>query len=416
MEFELDTKIVINVESSNLSEITIAFLKSLAPIFEAMVSMIMLHYQEKYSKNGKITELLNLESGCSWHWKCKKGYRGITIKSLFGKIYLPNPVVLIKQKDGKNYKKVIGRKLLAISPYAQIPDFMKQMIGTLGSLMSFRNVAKSMGVFSIFRISLGSIWQSLQWTASRLAISHLPQTSKQDVILEADGTGISTLKSGKRGSEAKILMQRKEGGGLHFLGVSVGKYGLKEDWESLFSSMKALFDNTKKYILVADGDQTIMDVYKNATLKSYAFFQRCLWHIPHQIKYMLWKDKATKEERKEILKLTYSAFLLNKSISFEELSDYTSMKLARIENLIERCKKLGFNTCSTFLQNTKTHAFVLGRSVKDNHNTSLIERAMRSIKQRTRYATWNDKSVQNLIKVRLNHFYNDKDVGLHFYT
>ncbi len=416
MQFELHTKIVINVESSNISEITTSFLKSLAPVFESLVCSVMLHYRDVYVKKGMMFGLLGLEKGDNWSWKSMNGYNTIKVNSLFGKITLPNPVVKIKRKDGSVCSKVLGRKLLSMSRYAQIPDFMKSMIGVLGSLISFRNVEKSMKVFGIFRISLSSVWRSLQISADRLVIKVLPQEEFQDEILEADGTGISTLHSGKRGSEAKVLMQRKAGGGLCFLGVKVGKYSNKSDWKSLFTSIKVFFNGLKRLVLVADGDQSIMEVFKEISSKKYVFFQRCLWHIPHQIKYMLWKDKATKEQRNEILSLTYNAFLLRKTVSIEELADYISMKLLRIENLMIRCKAYGLTTCLTFLQNAKDHAFVLGRSIKDNHNTSLTERAMRTIKQRTQYAVWSEKGAENVIKIRLNHFYNDNSIGLYFET
>jgi hypothetical protein len=290
------------------------------------------------------------------------------------------------------------------------------MLAGLGGLMSFRNVAKSMKVFGIFRASLNSIWRSLQNSAEGLVIKVLPQEYVQDEILEADGTGVSTLNSGKRGSEAKLLMQRKIGGGLRFLGAKVGKYSDKSDWGGLFMPIKYFLNKVNRLVLVADGDQNIIEVFIEISKKKCVFFQRCLWHIPHQIKYMLWKDKASKDQKNEILSLTYNAFLLRKTISIEELADYISMKLLRIENLIIRCKTYGLTTCLTFLQNAKDNAFLLGPSAKNNHNTSLTERAMRTIKQRTRYALWSDKGAENVIKIRLNHFYNDNSIGLYFHT
>ena len=131
---------------------------------------------------------------------------------------------------------------------------------------------------------------------------------------------------------------------------------------------------------------------------------------------MLWKDKASKEERKNILKLCYSAFLLKKTISLEQFAEYVQLKWLRIENLIMDCQKRGFQTCATFLQNAKNYAFNVGRKPSDNHNTSLTERSMRTIKQRTRYAVWSDKGAENVIKIRLNHFYNNQLIGLHFGT
>lgn len=424
MQFELQAKVVINVESSNILGITTSFLKSLAPIFTTMVSMVMFHYRDAYEKKGYITSLLSLEDGDSWCWKSKEGYNTITINSLFGKIILPNPVVRIKKRDGHICSKVLGRKLLSVSPFCQIPDFMRQMLGSLGGLMSFRNVEKSMKVFGIFKVSLGSIWHCLQWSVSHLSISLKEKTtttnSVETIVLESDGTGVSTLKSGKRGSEIKVLMQRKENGHLHFLGVKVGKYSDKLDWEALFDDFKKGFSTlknvVKKCILVADGDTTVIDVFNNLFLNGKVFFQRCLWHIPHQMKYMLWKDKAEITQKKHILNLTYSAFLLRKTVSAQEFKPYILMKLNRIQELIEECKNLGLNTCATFLQNAKKNAFVLGKATTENRNTSLTERAMRTIKQRTRYAVWSEKGAENAIKIRLNHFYNQNEIGLYFHT
>jgi hypothetical protein len=415
MQFEHSAKIEIKVESCNLQSILSSFLLSLAPIFGALVSAVMLHYAVVYGKSGALSSLLGLSSGDKWHWKSKKGYKSITINTLFGKVKLPNPVVEITRSNGKKEKMVLGRKLLEVSAYAQIPDFMKEILGSLGGLMSFRNVEKSMRSFGIFRVCLSSIWGSVGWAAARLSLL-AEETRNQDETIEVDGTGVSTLKSGKRGSEVKVVMQRKEKGGLRFLGAKVGSYGLKSDWEALLSPLKALIEKGKRCILVADGDDTPMNIWKNLGQKGYAVCQRCLWHIPHQLKYMLWKDKATKEQKKNILTLCYAAFKLRKEVKPEEFAQYIQMKILRIENLILQCRKLGFETAATFIHNAKEIAFVLGRSTNDNHNTSLTERAMRTIKQRTRYAVWSDKGAQNVINLRLNHFYNRSFKGLLFRT
>ncbi|MDZ7934264.1 MAG: hypothetical protein U5M51_04720 [Emticicia sp.] len=361
MQFELQAKIVINVESSNILGITTSFLQSLAPIFATMVSMVMFHYRDEYEKKGRIPFLLGLEAGASWSWKSKQGYNTIVINSLFGKVILPNPVVKIKRKDGSKSSKVLGRKLLEVSPFSQIPDFMKELLGTLGGLMSFRNVEKSMKVFGIFKVSLGSIWCSLQWSAKALILKikecDNSDNTEQSIVLETDGTGVASSKSGKRGSEIKVLMQRKAGKGLCFLGVKVGKYSSESDWKCLFDDFKKKFSSLKKTVknctLVADGDSTVIDVFNTLSIDAVKTFQRCLWHIPHQMKYMLWKDKVDVSQKKEILALTYNAFLLRKSIRLEEFENYICIKLARIEVLIEKCKNLGFFTCATFLKNAK---------------------------------------------------------------
>jgi len=169
-------------------------------------------------------------------------------------------------------------------------------------------------------------------------------------------------------------------------------------------------------VLVADGDQTPLEAWKEVTKGTYALIQRCLWHIPHQLKYMLWKDKATQEQRKSILFLAYNAILLRKQVAIDEFNEYIQLKILRVENLIKTCQKEELKTCETFLKNAKDHLFIIGRNAKDNHSASLTERAVRTIKQRTKHAYWSEKGVENAAKVRLNHFYNQKFKGLHFET
>ena len=413
--FEIEAKIVINVESSNMMTVLKAFLLCLGPLLENVLSQVMLHYAALYAENGQLRLLLGISEQENWHWKSKVGYAPITVKSLFGKIRLPNPIVVIKRQDGRILKMTIGRKLIEISPYFQIPNEIKGIIGTLGGLISYRNVSKSMASFSILGISLSSIWRALQWTAEGLVLC-VESTASQDVCFEVDATGAATVEGGKRGSEIKVLMQRKESGGLGFMGVKVGAYKNKSDWESLFSSLKPLFNKAKRFVLIADGDKSPIEAWTEATKGVYSLVQRCLWHIPHQLKYMLWKDKAQPEQRKTILSLAYSAILLRKQVSIEEFNDYIQLKILRVENLISDCQKNGLKTCATFLKNAKDQLFIVGRNAKDNHNTSLTERAMRTIKQRTKYAYWSEKGVENVVKVRLNHFYNQKFKGLYFET
>jgi hypothetical protein len=415
MQFEHSVKVVIKVESSKLDEVLIQFLLSLGQIFGELLGEIMLHYAFEYSLTGRMGEILGLEDGDRWHWKSKKGYRAITINTLFGKVKLPNPVVEIVRSDGRKEKRVLGRKLLEVSPYYQIPDFMKQILGSLGSLMSFRSVRKSMLGLGIFRVSLHSIWRSVSWLSSRIILP-VKGSKLRDEQIEVDGTGVKTLKSGKRGSEAKIVMQRNESGGLTFLGVKVGKYGLKSDWEELLAPLKNLVTQVKRCILIADGDETPITVWQKLNPNALLFFQRCLWHIPRQLKYVLWQDKASKNQKIEILTLCYNSFKLRKNVPLEEFADYISLKLDRIDTLIARCKQLKLTACASFLLNAKDFAFTLGRNSNDNHNTSKTERAMRTINQRTAIATSSESGVQNIIKIRLNLFYNHQFKGLHFHT
>lgn len=170
MQFEIQAKIVINVESSNLMEVLRAFLRCLGSLFEQVLSHVVLHYASLYATNSRMQQLLNLSATETWHWKNKLGYHPIAVKTLFGKILLPNHIVEILRQDGNRQKMTLGRKLIEISPYFQIPDEIKELVGTLGALMSYRNVLKSMLSYSLLGISLSSIWRCLQWSTQGLVL------------------------------------------------------------------------------------------------------------------------------------------------------------------------------------------------------------------------------------------------------
>ena len=52
------------------------------------------------------------------------------------------------------------------------------------------------------------------------------------------------------------------------------------------------------FLLITDGDTSILKALKGAEI----LFQRCLWHLPYQMEYYLWKDdvKRKSEQRYHI--------------------------------------------------------------------------------------------------------------------
>ena len=66
-------------------------------------------------------------------------------------------------------------------------------------------------------------------------------SSLKACLLLADGTGISTLNTGKRGSELKVVAEWI-GGKLRLVNIGIGKYGEKREWEALFLPVKQSFE------------------------------------------------------------------------------------------------------------------------------------------------------------------------------
>jgi len=57
----------------------------------------------------------------------------------------------------------------------------------------------------------------------------------------------------------------------------------------------------KQFLMVTDGDTSI---FKGLGSSVKILFQRCLWHIPHQFKWYLWKDGVKRKSDELIYALS----------------------------------------------------------------------------------------------------------------
>ena len=73
-------------------------------------------------------------------------------------------------------------------------------------------------------------------------------------------------------------MQLKKAGGIRVAGLDIGNY--HSGWERLFKPTIDVMKGFKNFLLVTDGDTSILDSIRG---KIKLIFQRCLWHIPHQM-------------------------------------------------------------------------------------------------------------------------------------
>ena len=272
-QINLETKLKINVENCNFKSITIAFIFALIELFQQYVSDILLHYFEEYYQSRQLATLLGVKT-------VKKKTTHITtkFKTLFGDIHVPQIQVRVVDLEGKKHQMSITRRLLGVSSRFQIPDFMKELIGWLGSVTTFRVGHNVIGVLTNFKCSLMSVWSFVQWYAKKISLNLSLEGTNE---FEADGTGIPTKEGGKRGSELKKVFQKKKDGKLHLVGLSIGKYKDKSDWTSAFSELlKALESGLKKYkkiILSSDGDMSIIDTARSISEK--IKIQKDKWHV-----------------------------------------------------------------------------------------------------------------------------------------
>jgi len=73
------------------------------------------------------------------------------------------------------------------------------------------------------------------------------------------------------------LVQFTKGGKIRVAGIDIGSYN--GNWDRLFSKSLEAFKRFTTFLLVTDGDTSILDGLKG---KVKVLYQRCLWHIPYR--------------------------------------------------------------------------------------------------------------------------------------
>ena len=392
MEINFQTNINIAIENCNFRNITASFLQVLKPTFELYVEKVLLHFFQQYYNSGKLNQIID-----SKIIKLKTTNKRTKFKTLFGTIWVPQIQVRTFDLDGKEHQMSITRILLGVSPKYQIPDFMKELMGWISSVSTFRVGYNIMSTLTGFNFSLTSMWNSVKWSAKKIK---LELSSKGTNEFEADGTGIPTKDSGKRGSELKKVFQKKKNGKLHLVGMTIGRYKDKNDWLSAMSQLKVALESGlgkyKKLILSSDGDLSIINVAKGISKR--IKIQKDKWHVFHQLKYYLWKDGVGKDMKNNIIGHFFKLTMLSK----------TSIKKRdkRIKRYIFFLANIGYKSTAVYLKSAMDGFYTHETEGNTNIYTTKTERSMRTTNQRVNVGVWSDDGALSVCKIRDAYYYN----------
>lgn len=386
MIVELNTKIEVEVKNCNLKSLTIKFLFACRGLFQQFVSEALLYYFEENYKSGKLKYILNIDN-----YRKKTSNVTTKFKTLFGDIWVPQIQIRTASKDGKERQISITRILLGVSRQYQIPDFMKELLGWIGSVSTFRVGHNIIGSLTNFKCSLMSLWNSAQWYAKRINLELSPEGTNE---FEGDGTGIPTKNSGKRGSELKKMFQKLKNRKLHLVGLAIGKYKDKSDWLSTMSEIQsALASGLKKYakiILSSDGDLSIINVAKGISKR--IKIQKDKWHVFHQLKYYLWKDGVCKELRSEIIAYFFKLTMLSEGSITERDEE--------IKKYIVSLSNKEYKSTAVYLESAMDGFYTHEQEGNTNIYTSKTERSMRTTNQRINVGVWSEDGALNVCKIR----------------
>lgn len=388
IELNLKANIRVKVDNCKFVNITAEFLKALSSVFTQYVTQLLTVYFEQIRSSGELERMLNAQKVT-----LKSMNRTTKFNTIFGCIHVPQIQVRVYRAGSPVQQVSITRMLLGVGYKCQIPDFMKELMGWIGSLCTYRVGHSILGALTNFKCSLFSAWASVQYAAQRIDLKLSDNGTNE---FEADGTGIPTLDSGKRGSELKKVFQRKLDGTLHLIGLSIGKYKDFQTWTSaLCAGIHDGIEQFGKIILASDGDKTISDA---AALDRNVKFQKDKWHVFHQLKYYLWKDGADKDLKNNIIGHFYKITMLLKCSAIK--------RDRRISNYIQLLGCSGFRHTATYLATIMDGFYTHETENNTNVFTTKTERSMRTTNQRVNVGVWTDSGAYNAVKIRLAYYYN----------
>jgi hypothetical protein len=335
-------------------------------------------------------------------WKTRHG-RQTKIITVLQAVFLRQLQVECKECGHKFY---ITRFLLGVEKRKRISKETILKFGLLGALTTYRVCEKITKLFGI-AIDKMTIWRSVQETGQEIEFNIDPEEEARG---EADGTGIPIRGIKKRGQEMKVFVQHKKTGGVRIAGLSIGKYD--KGWDKLFEPLIVNLKKFSKFLLVTDGDTSI---FKSIADKVDIVLQRCLWHIPHQLKYYLWQDKVKRKSDKwcyilgEILNIC-SVKSIQDEYKVEVIEKVILSKEKQLDELIKYCENKRMKSCISYLRNAKPDMFSGIRNKLHGKTTSHAERVMRTINYRINAGQWTPQGALSVNKIRLAYYYNGFDV------
>lgn len=397
MEIKVEFNDIIDMEKSTLENILKEFVKVIHPAFEEFVCQVIMNFANRYLTDGTLMEMIGCETVTK---KSFTGTRKTKISTPFGYIQIPQLQVTIDHKKRMN----ITRLLLGIEKWRRIPLITAKYLGLMGALAPLRVVNKFLWMFSGIRVSLMSIVRSIRVSAKEIKLGVDVQEKNE---FEADGTGIPIIGSGKRGKELKVLVQRKQQGGIQIVGMGIDGY--KQGWKELFDPLKMSLRQFKKIFLITDGDTSPLEELQGIKV----IVQRCLFHIAHEVKYTLWKDKVKRKSEIWIQVLSKTLEITSIRRIHEEPAVCARMiaaKKKQLVKLIQYCGRNQFNHTANFLANAQKDMFAGIEKRIGGGTTSLIERVMRTVNQRINVAKWSKQSALAVAVLRGAYYYNGYDI------
>ena len=398
---DFESQFRVTLTSSDFVAIMKAFLLLLPQFMEDFFQKVLVGFAEyELSLPQKSFSCTCCGNDRDFVWKTRHG-KTTTILTWFRWIKLCQLQVLCKRCGHKQY---ITRTLLGMEPKQRVPEATRRKLALMGALTSYRVSAKIGQMFG-WAVDKMTIWKSVQHIGRQMEFL---LDENEEPRGEADGTGIGITGIAKRGKELKVFVQYKKGGGIRVAGLDIGPYN--GSWNKLFRNNLEIFKKfTKPFLLVTDGDTAIFDSLRE---KVKILIQRCLWHIPYQAQYVLWKDKVARKSADwlhvvaELMEICTIRYLVDCP---ETIQAMIASKKKRLDQVIELCRQKNYSHMVSYLENARGDMFTALENRLNGKTTSRTERLMRTVNMRVNISKWSREGALNVTKVRLGYYYNGFD-------
>jgi len=394
VKIEYNVNYSIEIRNCKIDHLTDVFKQLFVMVFSDFVKAVLKQFGDDFMKMKKKPFHCLCGNDRNFIWKTKDA-KPMKITTIFADLILPQMQVQCKDCGKKMF---ISRLLLGIERYQKMSTLTERILAFVGGLATFRTSEKILGMVGV-SFNRMKVWRCVQKIGKTISFDldpkHLPYG-------EADGTGIPIVGIKKRGQELKVFIQKKVGGGVRIAGLAIGKYD--SDWAELFAPLRDTIMSFKNFLLVTDGDTSILNGVKCLNV----IFQRCLWHIPHQLKYCMWKD-GIKKKSADWMEITGKIFDISAIRPYLEKDDIDAVireKRARLDGLISFCEKKGYKASTSYLINARPDMFSALEKRLNGKSSSLAERLMKTVNMRVNVGKWSPDGALNAMKLRLAHYYN----------
>jgi len=228
--------------------------------------------------------------------------------------------------------------------------------------------------------------------------------------LFVDGTGYKRRPSdgmNNRG-EVRVVLGVGHDGEIMPFGAWSGK-----SWEEIGKEIrsKTLRDGPLAKVLVSDGEPGLSEGLSELVNDE----QRCHWHTIHDLSYVLWKDKASRKEQRNMQKkmtgiigieLPEEDFEQVKKKDIGMLEKSANEADAKLDSLIAEFINKGYDHAANYIRKAKDKLFTYVRfflkyGLVSPRTSSMIERMMREIGRRLKKIAfgWSEKGAAKMTRI-----------------